>query len=109
MLLKHIYTWVELNISIKDNTCITCHRNCASIDLPTFHIALVEIFIIVCVKTTSCNLVKSYRITIGDQSRLGWIGVAHKKLGNRNGSTGEHRRIGAKLRKAERFSCLAWA
>src|SRR6266568_795860 len=66
MILEHVVTRIELNVTIKDKSRVPCNGNRAAIDLSTFHVALVQIFIVVGIETTARNFVKANNISIGD-------------------------------------------
>src|SRR6266702_4196062 len=85
MILQHVFTRIELDIAVEDKASITCDSDCTTIDLSAFHIALIEVFIIVGIETT-----------------------AYKELRYGNSATRKDGPIGAELGEAERFSCLAW-
>src|SRR5947209_4220743 len=107
MLGKHPFTRVKLDVAIEDKAGIAYHRNGATVNLAALHVVLVQVLVIVGIEAAACYFVEAYHVALFDQAWLGWIHIAHKKLWNGDGTSGQQRTAGAELREAERFPCLA--
>src|SRR6266571_3658952 len=106
MLGKHPFTRVKFDVAVKDKAGIAYHGNRAAVDLAALHVILVQVLVIIGIETAPCYFVETYHVALFDQAWLRRIHVAHKKLGNGDGTSGQERTVGAELGEAEGFPRL---
>jgi len=106
---KHAFAWVKLDVAVKDKTSIAYDRNRATVNLAALHVILVEVLVIVGIEAAARYLVKAYYISLFDETRLGWICVAHEEFGHSDSPSCQERTVRTEFGEAERFACLARA
>lgn len=106
MLSQHTGARIKLDIAVEDEASISNHCDGATVDLATFHVVFVEVFIVIGIETAPSDFIKSDQVTLSNQTWLRRIGIANEQFGNGNRATCEQGAIRTELGEAERFACL---